>query len=88
MKLEINLNIAGIPAKLEIDSRDEELIRKAEKIINERVKKYKAEYKNEPEPAYFLALSSLVNTTKMLKLERDLERIEQVNRNLDEVVKI
>ncbi|MFA6662395.1 MAG: cell division protein ZapA [Bacilli bacterium] len=88
MKLEINLNIAGIPAKLEIDSRDEELIRKAEKVINERVKKYKVEYKNEPEPAYFLALSSLLNTTMMLKLEKDLKRIEQVNRNLDEVIKI
>lgn len=85
-KRNINLNIADIPLNLNIAEKDEEVIRKAAKEINERVLTYKAGNK-EPEPFYFLAFVSLQYTIKMLQLEQKLDEIEQINLKLDEFIK-
>ena len=85
-KRNINLNIAGIPLNLNIAEKDEEVIRRAAKEINERVSTYKTGNK-EPEPYYFLAFVSLQYTIKMLQLEQKLDEIEQINQKLDEFIK-
>lgn len=85
-KRNINLNIADIPLNLNISAKDEEVIRKAAKEINERVLTYKAG-NTEPEPFYFLAYVSLVHTIKMLQQEERLHEIEQINLKLDEFIK-
>ena len=85
-KRNINLNIADIPLNLNIAEKDEEVIRRAAKEINERVSIYKTGNK-EPEPYYFLAFVSLQYTIKMLQLEQKLDEIEQINQKLDEFIK-
>lgn len=85
-KRNINLNIADIPLNLNISDKDEEVIRKAAKEINERVLAYKAGNK-EPEPFYFLAFVSLQYTIKMLQLEQKFDEIEQISLKLDEFIK-
>lgn len=85
-KRNINLTIADIPLNLNISAKDEEIIRKAAKEINERVLTYKTG-NAEPEPFYFLAYVSLVHTIKMLQQEQKLNEIEQMNLKLDEFIK-
>ena len=85
-KRNINLNIADIPLNLNIAEKDEEVIRRAAKEINERVSTYKTGNKG-PEPYYFLAFVSLQYTIKMLQLEQKLDEIEQINQKLDEFIK-
>lgn len=85
-KRNINLNIADIPLNLNISEKDEEIIRKAAKEINERVLTYKTGNK-EPEPFYFLAFVTLQHTIKMLQMEQKFEEIEQINLKLDDFIK-
>lgn len=85
-KRNINLTIADIPLNLNITAKDEEIIRKAAKEINERVLTYKSG-NPEPEPFYFLAYVALVHTIKMLQQEQKLNEIEQINLKLDEFIK-
>jgi cell division protein ZapA len=85
-KRSINLVIADIPLSLNISAKDEEIIRKAAKEINERVLKYNTENK-EPEPFYFLAYVSLLHTIKMLQQEQAFKEIETINLKLDQIIK-
>jgi len=85
-KRSINLTIADIPLNLNISAKDEEIVRKAAKEINERVLTYKTG-NTEPEPFFFLAYVALVNTIKMLQQEQKLDEIEQINSKLDEFIK-
>ena len=85
-KRNINLNIADIPLNLNITAKDEEVIRKAAKEINERVLTYNTG-NTEPEPFYFLAYVALLHTIKMLQQEQKLNEIEQINLKLDEFIK-
>ena len=85
-KRNINLTIADIPLNLNISASDEEIIRKAAKEINDRVLKYKTGNK-EPEPFYFLAYVSLLNTIKKLQQEQKFSEIEEINSKLDEFIK-
>ncbi len=85
-KRNINVTVADIPLNLNISEKDEEIIRKAAKEINERVLSYRDRHR-EPEPFYFLAFAALQHTIKMLQLDQKFDEIEQVNAKLDEYIK-
>ena len=85
-KRTIKLTIVDIPFSLTIEEKNEEVVRKAAKEINERVSKYKSVH-SEPEPYYFLAYTCLQHTIKMLQQDQKFNEIEKISSKLDEFVK-
>lgn len=85
-KRTINIRIAEIPLSLNIDSVDEEIVRRAVREINERVLKYK-EGHGEPELHYFLAFVALQHTIKMLQQDMKINEIEGISSRIDEYIK-
>lgn len=88
MKQNINLTIAGIPINIGVDTEDESFIRTAEILINSRVQSYKDQGYKEPESAYFLALSALTLTVRMLQNEEILNKIKNINTKVDEYISL
>ena len=82
-KLSIRVNIADRYYPLKIDSADEEKIRKAGKIINEKVLQYKQKYVDK-DIQDFLAMVSLQYVTRLLELENK-EDVSPVIENLKEL---
>lgn len=69
-KLSIKVNVADRYYPLKIDRRDEEKIRKAAKLINDRVLQYKQRY-TDKDMQDFLAMASLQFVIKALECEEN-----------------
>lgn len=84
-KLSIRVNVADRFYPLKIESRDEEKIRKAAKLINEKVLLYKQRY-SDKDTQDFLAMAALQYVTKVLEYEQqdNTTILEQNLRELDE----
>ncbi len=88
-KLSINLNIADRYYPLKVERKDEEKIRKAAKMINDKVLQYKQRY-TDKDVQDFLAMASLQFVTKVLEFESKtdvfplIDALEEVNRDLEQ----
>lgn len=82
-KLSIRVNVADRFYPLKIDRRDEEKIRKAAKLINEKVLQYKQRY-NDKDLQDFLAMAALQFVIKLLESENRFE-VPQVLDQIDEL---
>jgi cell division protein ZapA (FtsZ GTPase activity inhibitor) len=71
-KLSIRINIIDRYYPLKIDKGDEEKIRKAGKIINEKVLQYKQKYADK-DVQDFLAMAALQYVTRLIELEEKEE---------------
>jgi cell division protein ZapA len=91
-KLSIRVNIADKYYPLKIDRTEEERIRKAAKLINEKVLQYKQKYADK-DVLDFLAMTALQNTTRMVELEEKqdvnklAESIKELTEELDDYIK-
>lgn len=90
MSLLINVNIAEKPYPLKIEKEtDEERIRKAAKMINDRFFQYKQRF-SDKDSQDILAMTSLQFVVKLLDLEARLqasdttERLREIDKMLDE----
>jgi cell division protein ZapA (FtsZ GTPase activity inhibitor) len=87
-KLSIKVNLVDRYYPLKIDRKDEERIRKAAKLINERVMQYKQRYADK-DTQDFLAMASLQFVIKNLEFEDQvdeqpfLEKLSEINNELD-----
>ena len=79
-KLSIRVNVADRFYPLKIDRKQEEVIRKAAKMINEKVLQYKQRYKDK-DTQDFLAMASLQNVIKVIEEENKTD----VSPVLDEI---
>jgi cell division protein ZapA len=92
-KLSIRINVADRYYPLKIDRSDEEDIRKAARMINEKVLQYKQKYVDK-DIQDFLAMASLQYVIKMLELEKqrkstDLsESLKELTSQIDEVLTV
>ncbi|HOP04225.1 MAG TPA: cell division protein ZapA [Tenuifilaceae bacterium] len=82
-KLSIRVNVADRFYPLKIDRKDEEKIRKAAKLINEKVLQYKQRY-NDKDLQDFLAMAALQFVIKLLESENRFE-VPQVLDKIDEL---
>ena len=86
-KFSIRINIAERYYPLMIDRKDEERIRKAAKIINDRVTQYKQKYSDKDDQD-FLAMTTLQFVTRFLEAEEKIddsevvEGIKELSKNL------
>ncbi len=67
-KLSIRVNIADRYYPLKIERNDEEKIRRAARMINDKVQQYKLRYK-EKDAQDFLAMAALQFVTKVIEYE-------------------
>ncbi len=90
-KLSIRVNIADRYYPLRIDRNDEERIRLAAKLINEKVLQYKQRY-SDKDVQDFLAMATLQYVIKLLELENRhdvdpfIEMVRDLNEQLDSVL--
>jgi cell division protein ZapA len=91
-KLSIRVNIADRYYPLKIRREEEERIRKAARLINERVLQYKQKYA-EKDVLDFLAMTALQLVTRMVELEEKqdivplVESIKELNEELEEYIR-
>ena len=91
-KLSIRVNIADRYYPLKIDRGDEEKIRKAAKMINDRVLQYKQRY-TDKDVQDFLAMAALQYVIKVIECESSMElstmldELKGLNEELDEFIK-
>ena len=87
-KLTINLNIVDRYYPLKIDRIEEENIRKAAKLINDRVFQYKQKYADK-DTQDFLSMTTLQVVVKMNELEKNsnvstvLDELNSLNSDLE-----
>lgn len=90
-KLSIRVNIAERYYPLKIDRNDEESIRKAAKMINEKILQYKQRYKDK-DTQDFLAMAALQYVIRVLEFEEQnnlepvLEEIDQLNQEIERLI--
>lgn len=90
-KLSIRVNIAERYYPLKIDRKDEENIRKAAKMINEKVLQYNQRY-NDKDTQDFLAMAALQYVIKVIDSENEnnlgpvMNEIEQLNEQIEELI--
>ena len=84
-KLSIRVNVADRFYPLRIERNEEERIRKAAKMINDKVLQYKQHY-SDKDPQDFLGMAALQFVNKLLELEekRDVSPIIEMARELDQ----
>jgi cell division protein ZapA (FtsZ GTPase activity inhibitor) len=91
-KLSIKVNLVDRYYPLKIDRKDEERIRKASRLINERVTQYKQRYADK-DTQDFLAMAALQFVIKNLEFEDQvneqpfIDQLEQINNDLDNYLK-
>ncbi len=91
-KLSIKVNIADRYYPLKIERKDEEKIRKAAKLINEKVIQYKQRYLDK-DTQDFLAMAALQFVSKVLELEEKFDtglieqQVKELNQELEEYLK-
>lgn len=90
-KLSIRVNVAERYYPLRIDRNDEERIRMAARLINDKVAQYKLHYADK-DMQDFLAMASLQMVIKMLELENQqddtpiVEAVKDLDKKLDELL--
>jgi cell division protein ZapA len=90
-KLSIKLNLADRYYPLKIDARDEERIRRAGKLINDKILQYKKRY-TDKDNQDFLAMAALQFVIKYLETEDKadkepiLDDLKEINEELDEIL--
>ena len=91
-KLSIRVNIADRYYPLKIEREDEEKIRKAAKLINDKVFQYKTKYADK-DIQDFLAMAALQFVIRLIEMEDKtdepnfMERLQKLNESLDEILK-
>jgi len=91
-KLSIKINIADRYYPLKIDSKDEEKIRRAAKLINEKILQYKQKYIDK-DIQDFLAMAALQFVTKTIEVDQNennsqiIEELKILNEELEEFLK-
>ena len=91
-KLSIKVNIADRYYPLKIESKDEEKIRRAAKLINEKILQYKQKYIDK-DTQDFLAMAALQFVTKTIEIDQStndsqvLEDLKILNEELDGFLK-
>ena len=91
-KLSIKVNLVDRYYPLKIDRTDEERIRKAAKLINERVLQYKQKYADK-DTQDFLAMASLQFVIKNLEVEDQMndqsfiDQLSDINSELEEFLR-
>ena len=90
-KLSIRVNVADRYYPLRIDREDEEKIRKAARLINEKVLQYKQRY-HDKDVQDFLAMVSLQYVIKLLEVENKqdylpvIDAVKDLNDKLDAIL--
>jgi cell division protein ZapA len=90
-KLSIRVNIADRYYPLKIEREDEEKIRKAAKLINDKVFQYKTKYADK-DIQDFLAMAALQFVIRLIEMEDKqedgnlLHKLEKLNDELDHIV--
>jgi cell division protein ZapA len=84
-KLSIKVNVADRYYPLKIERKDEEKIRKAARLINEKVLQYKQRYLDK-DVQDFLAMAALQFVTRVIEMEDriDVTPLEQQLQELNE----
>jgi cell division protein ZapA len=84
-KLSIKVNVADRYYPLKIERKDEEKIRKAARLINEKVLQYKQRYLDK-DVQDFLAMAALQFVTRVIEMEGkfDISPLEQQLQDLNE----
>jgi cell division protein ZapA len=84
-KLSIKVNVADRYYPLKIERGDEEKIRKAARLINEKVLQYKQRYLDK-DVQDFLAMAALQYVTRIIEMEdkTDISPLEQKLQDLNE----
>lgn len=91
-KLSIKVNLVDRYYPLKIERKDEERIRKAAKLINERVLQYKQRY-TDKDTQDFLAMAALQFVIKNLEVEEIandqpiFDKLAEINSELEEFLK-
>ena len=91
-KLSIRVNVADRYYPLKIDRKDEEKIRRAAKMINEKVMQYKQRY-TDKDIQDFLAMAALQYVIKVIECDLNqeasyvMEELNDLNNELDEFLK-
>jgi len=88
-KLSIRINLADRYYPLKIEAKDEERIRRAAKLINEKILQYKQRYVDKDNQD-FLAMAALQFVIKYLEMEEKadsqpiMEDLKELNEELEE----
>ena len=91
-KLSIKVNVADRYYPLKIDRKDEEKIRNAAKMINEKVLQYRQKYADK-DIQDFLAMAALQFVTKVIEYDQKYdfspleENVKELNEELEEFLK-
>ena len=91
-KLSIRINVADRYYPLKIERKDEEKIRKATRLINEKVLQYKQRYQDK-DAQDFLAMAALQFVTRLIEMEErhDMlpleQKLQDLNEELEEYLK-
>jgi cell division protein ZapA (FtsZ GTPase activity inhibitor) len=91
-KLSIKVNLAERYYPLKIDRDDEEKIRRAARLINEKVLQYKQKYADK-DTQDFLAMAALQFVIKVMETEDQMdltpfeEKVKEVSERMEEVLK-
>ncbi|HDJ32908.1 MAG TPA: cell division protein ZapA [Bacteroidetes bacterium] len=78
-KLSIRVNLADRYYPLKIDRKDEERIRRAAKLINEKILQYQKRYIDK-DIQDFMAMAALQFVTRVLELEEKQDENEMIDR--------
>lgn len=90
-KLSIRVNIADRYYPLKIEKEDEEKIRKAAKLINDKVFQYKTKYADK-DIQDFLAMAALQFVIRLIEMEEKqegtslLQKLQKLNDELEVIV--
>ena len=91
-KLSIKVNLADRYYPLKIDRKDEEKIRNAAKMINEKVLQYRQKYADK-DIQDFLAMAALQFVTKVIEFDQKYDfspledNVKELNEELEEYLK-
>ncbi|MBI9052551.1 MAG: cell division protein ZapA [Bacteroidales bacterium] len=91
-KLSIRVNVADRYYPLKIDRKDEEKIRKAAKMINEKVLQYKQRY-TDKDTQDFLAMAALQYVIKVIESDSNsevpevIDELKDLNSELEDFLK-
>ena len=91
-KLSIRINVADRYYPLKIERKDEEKIRKATRLINEKVLQYKQRYQDK-DAQDFLAMAALQFVTRLMEMEEKIDmlpleqKLQDLNEELEEFLK-
>jgi len=91
-KLSIKVNLAERYYPLKIDRDDEEKIRRAARLINEKVLQYKQKYADK-DTQDFLAMAALQFVIKVMETEDQMEmtpfeeKVKEISKRMDDFLK-